>query len=281
MLAIKSLKHLYYLLQTSEKELEEILANLDNYYKPYQEPKKKKDGTIRTKNGIVETRKICPSIGRLKKIQNKIKTQILRKYEFKDFVQGGVKGKDNITNANVHKGNKYFFTTDLKDFFPSINNRVVYQTFIKNSFSADVSSVLTKLTTYQGNVPQGIPTSTYISNITALSLDYDLVNLCNENEIIFTRFVDDLSFSSKKDFQQVTQQIIEIIKGHKFRISDRKTLYKIGPTEITGVEVRNNVIKASKGILEKYETATTEKRKQGLRGYIERVKKGSLVRKSK
>ncbi len=275
MLAIKSLKHLYYLLQTSKKELEEILDNLDNFYQPYQKPKKKKDGTIQTKNGIVETRKICPSIGRLKEIQNKIKTQILRKYEFQDFVQGGVKGKDNITNANVHKGNKYFFTTDLKNFFPSIKNRIVYQTFIKNGFSADASSVLTKLTTYQGNVPQGIPTSTYITNLTVLPLDYELIKLCNENEIKYTRFVDDLSFSSKKDFQKLTEQIIGTIKKHKYKINDRKTLYKTGPTEITGVEVRNNVIKASKGILEKYETATTEKRKQGLRGYIERVKKKS------
>lgn len=272
MLAIKSLKHLYYLLQTSKKELEEILDNLDNFYQPYQKPKKKKDGTIRTKNGIVETRKICPSIGRLKEIQNRIKTQILRKYEFQHFVHGGVKGKDNISNANVHKGNKYFFTTDLKDFFPSINNRVVYQTFIKNSFSADASSVLTKLITYQGNVPQGIPTSTYITNITALPLDYDLVKLCNENEIKYTRFVDDLSFSSKKDFQKLTEQIIETIKKHKYKINDRKTLYKIGPTEITGVEVRNNVIKASEGILEKYNLATNEKRKKSLQIYIDRIK---------
>jgi len=273
MLAIKSLKHLYYLLQTSEKELKEILDNLDNFYQPYQKSKKKKDGTIRTKNGIVETRIICPSIGRLKEIQYRIKTQILRKYEFQDFVHGGVKGKDNITNANVHKGNKYFFTTDLKDFFPSVNHRIVYQTFFKNGFSADVSSALTKLTTYQGNIPQGIPTSTYITNLTALPLDYELIILCNENEIKYTRFVDDLSFSSKKDFKKLTEQIIETIKKHKYKINDRKTLYKIGPTEITGVAVRNNLIKASKGIFERYETATTENRKQGLRNYIERFKK--------
>jgi RNA-directed DNA polymerase len=273
MLAIKSLKHLYYLLQTSEKELKEILDNLDNFYQPYQKSKKKKDGTIRTKNGIVETRIICPSIGRLKEIQYRIKTQILRKYEFQDFVHGGVKGKDNITNANVHKGNKYFFTTDLKDFFPSVNHRIVYQTFFKNGFSADVSSALTKLTTYQGNIPQGIPTSTYITNLTALPLDYELIILCNENEIKYTRFVDDLSFSSKKDFKKLTEQIIETIKKHKYKINDRKTLYKIGPKEITGVEVRNNLIKASKGIFERYETATTENRKQGLRNYIERFKK--------
>jgi hypothetical protein len=109
MLAIRSLKHLYYLLQTNKKEIEEILSKIDDFYKPFPKPKMNKDGTVRIKNGIIETRKICPSIGRLKEIQNRIKIQILRKYEFQDFVQGGVKGKDNISNAAIHKGNKYFF----------------------------------------------------------------------------------------------------------------------------------------------------------------------------
>lgn len=275
MLAIKSLNHLYYLLQTNKKELEEILSKIDDFYKPYQIRKKNKDGTVRKKSGVVETRNICPSTGRLKEIQNRIKTQILRKYDFQDFVQGGVKGKDNISNAAVHKGNKYFFTTDLKDFFPSINNRDVYKVFVENGFSADVSSIITKLTTYKGNVPQGIPTSTYITNLAALPIDLDLLKLCGQGEIKYTRFVDDLSFSSKKDFQHLLPEIILIITSNRLRINNRKTRYKIGPTEITGIEVRNNIIKASSDVRFKYETASNEKRKQSLMNYIERIKKVS------
>ena len=116
MLAIKSLNHLYYLLKTDKMEIEKILSTLDDFYNPYQVRKKNKDGTVRKKKGVVETRDICPSTGRLKEIQNRIKTQILRKYEFQDFVQGGVKGKDNISNAAVHKGNKYFLQQILKIF---------------------------------------------------------------------------------------------------------------------------------------------------------------------
>lgn len=272
MLPVKSLKYLFFLLQTDKKELKEILNNLDYFYKPYPKTKKNKDGTIRIKNGVVQTRTICPSIGRLKEIQNRIKTQILKKFEFQDFVQGGVKGKDNISNANVHKGNKYYFTIDLKDFFPSINNADVYQTFVINGFSADVSSLITKLTTYKGNVPQGIPTSTYITNLVALPLDIGLINMCSKNEIKYTRFVDDLSFSSKKDFQNLLSAIISIINSRRLIINHRKTRYKIGPTEITGIEVRNNIIKASKNIIEKYELSINEKRKKSLKNYIERIK---------
>jgi len=281
MLAIKSLNHLYYLLKTDKKEIEEILSKLNDFYKPYQIRKKNKDGTVRKKNGIVETRNICPSTGRLNEIQNRIKTQILRKYEFQDFVQGGVKGKDNISNAAVHKGNKYFFTTDLKDFFPSVNNKDVYKVFVENGFSADVSSIITKLTTYKGNVPQGIPTSTYITNLAALPIDQDLLKLCAESGIKYSRFVDDLSFSSKKDFQDLLPQIIQIITSNGLRINYRKTRYKIGPTEITGIEVRNNIIKASSDVRTKYETSTDEKKKQSLLSYIERIKKVSHRKKEK
>ncbi len=180
MLAIRNLKHLYYLLKTDKKEIEEILSKIDDFYKPYAKPKMNKDGTVRRKNGIIETRRICPSIGRLKEIQNRIKTQILKKYEFQDFVQGGVKGKDNISNGVIHKGNKYFFTTDLRDFFPSVNNKDVYKVFIENGFSPDVSSIITKLTTFEGNVPQGIPTSNYVTKLAALPMDTDLLKLCGQ-----------------------------------------------------------------------------------------------------
>lgn len=273
MLPVKSRKYLYFLLKTNKIELNEILENLDHYYAPYPKPKRNKDGTLRIKNGKVETRKICPSNGRLKEIQSKIKIEILKKIDFPEFIHGGVKGKDNISNARVHKGNKYFFVTDLNNFFPSVTYEIVYQTLIKYGFSADVSSTLTKLTTYGGNVPQGIPTSTHITNLTALPLDYALLKICNENKIRYTRFVDDLTFSSKSDFQHLLSEIIDTITSQGMRINYRKTRFKIGPIEITGIEVRNNILKASKEVHEKYELANNDKKKQSLKSYIERIKK--------
>lgn len=272
MLPIKSLNHLFFLLKTNKKEIDRILSDMDKFYDPFKIPKKNKDGTYKIKMGKLEARNICPSKGRLKEIQNKIKVQILSKYEFQDHVQGGVKGKDNITNAKVHKGNKYFFVTDLKDFFPSISSNAVYKTFIQNGFSADVSSLITKLTTYRGNVPQGIPTSTYITNLTTLPIDFELLKLCVPYKIKYTRFVDDLSFSSKNNFQDMTLDILKIIMAKGMRISHRKTQYKIGPTEITGIEVRNNIMKANKEVRMKFEKTNDDKSKQGLGIYINRIK---------
>lgn len=196
----------------------------------------------------------------------------MTRFEFQDYIQGGVKGKDNISNAKIHQGNKYFFTTDLRNFFPSVKYNDVYKMFISNGFSVDVSSLLTKLTTYKYSVPQGIPTSTYITNLVAILLDKELIDICKCNGIKYTRYVGDLTFSSKKDFRNLITDIINIIISNHMKISYRKTKYKIGPIEITGIEVRNNLIKPSREVKNKFEKAEDKITKNSLRIYMERIK---------
>ena len=276
---VKSLKHLFFLLKTNKIEMEEILNNIDKYYYSYTKPKKNPDGSNKTKNGKVIGREINPSIGRLKQIQTKIKNNILKEIRMPDFIQGGVKGRDNISNANYHKGNKYFFTTDLINFFPSIKYKDVYAMFIKFGFSQDVSSKLTKLTTFNYSVPQGIPTSTFIANLVTLSADNSFLKLCKIHELKYTRFVDDLSFSSKRDFKELVPEIMKIISESEFRVNHKKTHYKIGPKDITGIIVKNNSVKPINEIFVKLKLTTNEKTKISLTNYINRVMNSSLKHK--
>ena len=274
MVPIKSKNHLYFLLGTNKAELKEILENLTEFYTPYTKTKRNKDGSIKFRNGKMEIREFCPSIGRLKELQQKIKIKILKNFDFPEHIQGGIKGRSNISNAFTHKGKKYFFSTDIRNFFPSIKYKAVYNMYISFGFSADVSSLLTKLTTYKYKVPQGIPTSTYITNLVSVPIDKKLLELCNKNEINYTRYIDDLSFSSKRDFLSLVSQIIDIIQKYKLRINQRKTFYKIGPTIITGVLVKNNILKASKEIFVKLDGSEGAK-KRSLENYIERIHKAT------
>jgi RNA-directed DNA polymerase len=278
---VRSLKHLYYLLNTDKEELNEILNNLDNYYYSYSIQKKNEDGTPKVKHGRIEKREFCPSIGRLKEIQNRIKLKILRNIPMPSYIQGGVKGKDNISNALYHKGNKYFFTTDIRNFFPSIKFDYVYKMFLRYNFSYDVSSVITKLTTYKYSVPQGIPTSTYITNLVFIPLDQEIMKLCSQENIKYTRFVDDLSFSSKNDFQNLITEIINKIYLYQLKISHKKTKYKIGPTEITGILVKNNLIKPAKKILQRLNISNDIEYNRNLKTYIDRIDRLSSKNKSK
>lgn len=221
------------ILGTSVSELEDIANHLGSYYYSFQRKKVKPDGTIKI-------RTFDPSKGKLKSIQKRLLFSVLEKLPLRSNIFGGVKKRSNIQNARMHKGKKFHFATDLKDFFPSISNTLVFSRLRDYGFSTRVASIITKLTTYRGHVPQGIPTSTYIANLVFTPIDDKLIEICYRHKITYTRFVDDLLFSSQSDFQHITKQLIQVIQNEGFRISHRKTFYKIGPVEVTGVLVRHN-----------------------------------------
>jgi RNA-directed DNA polymerase len=260
---IQTYKHLVYTLQCSASinELNKIIIKVDDYYK------KKLDGK----------RILYPSNGRLKEIQQRIKSQILDKIELPHFLFGGVKGKTNISNAKMHKGKKYKFTTDLKKFFPSISWKLVYGMFLANGFSADVARVLTILTTYKGMLPQGCPTSTSIANLVFIPVDFEINNFCIENEITYTRFVDDLSMSSPNDFKDITQQLLDFVRKSNFRISHKKTFYGTN-VSVTGIEPRNNSLRAPKSFLNTLSNATLLSSAEilGKKNYLKQIKKENI-----
>lgn len=253
---------LEYFLGYKLNEIENIILNIDRYY--YEKKEKKKNGKYRI---------LSPSINPLKQIQSAIKKNILSKMDYADFLQGGIKKKDNISNAVIHLGKKHHFCTDLKQFFPSITSKQVYRMFIDNGFSSDVSRILTRLTTYKFRLPQGTPTSPHVANLVFMPLGNKLMEICEEREITFTSFIDDLTFSSQRDFQDITPQIIDLIENYGFQISHQKTFYKLGTATITGVETKNNVLNIRKNQMKKInDSSLSELSREGLINYRTRVK---------
>ncbi|MBX9806847.1 MAG: reverse transcriptase family protein [Flavobacteriaceae bacterium] len=234
--------------------LDEIISVLDYHYSEKIEEKiDSKTGKPKTYlDGTIKLRVIRPSKKRLKLIQSKIKDRILSKIELPNNVHGGVKKKSNITNAKPHQGNKYVFVTDLKDFYPSIKSKKVHDLFIGLGFNKQFAFYITKLTTWKGELPQGTPTSTHISNIFFLKTDSELIKICNDNNITYTRYVDDLTFSSQQDFQDLIPVFLSVIKDSGMKISYRKTNYQ-GNQNITGIVVLLHKIDAPKNIIIKAE----------------------------
>src|ERR1700748_2935728 len=133
----RQLQYLASLLRCSPGEIEYLCKNIEQYYLKWVEEKKDKvTGEIKTyPDGTPKTRVIRPSHPRLKAIQRSILRNILAKVPLPDFIQGGVNGKSNISNAKRHQGNKYQFLTDLKDFFPSITPVRIYDLFLSLGYS--------------------------------------------------------------------------------------------------------------------------------------------------
>ena len=217
---IKSIKHLMAVLGCRLSEVEYIIANKSEYYYTSTIKKVDKFGNIRYDGeGNIEYRILNPSKGRLKEIQTIIKNSILSKIILPTNIKGGVKGNDNIANARVHLGKKYKFKTDIKKYFPSIKYSRVFGLYINIGCSPNVASILTHLTTHKFELPQGTPTSTHIANLIFLPNDLLIIEYCKIHKVTYTRFVDDLVFSSALDFRNKCNEIVDFILKDNFRIN--------------------------------------------------------------
>lgn len=260
-----------------------IVDHINQFYDEFKRYKTDKQGNKRknkpqyiARYGEYWTRTINPPKTELKTIQKRINAYLVEHIRMPNYAFGGVKGKDNIKNARIHKGRKYVFQTDLKDFFPFITNRMVYAMFVKNGFSPDVASILTKLTTFKGHLPQGSPTSTTIANLVFVPVGDELQSIADREGLRFTTFVDDVTMSSQRDFKDIVPEIIKRIQpevSRGFRVSHAKTSYKSGITEITGVKMLNNTMTITDKLKSKIDAEGDEisPRVKGMRNYAKRV----------
>jgi retron-type reverse transcriptase len=111
------------------------------------------------------------------------------------------KSRTIVSNANAHRKRRYVFNVDIADFFGTINFGRVRGYFIKdNSFGLDpaVATVIAQIACHENALPQGSPCSPVISNLVANILDARLLRLAKASGCTFTRYADDLTFSTNK-----------------------------------------------------------------------------------
>jgi RNA-directed DNA polymerase len=274
-LGVKSVKHLCAVLMTTPKELEELIAHKEKYYYKKLKAKTDKHGKPKVdENGQIIYRELNPSKGRLKEIQKIIRNRILLAIQMPENIKGGVKGSNNIANARAHLGKKFKFKTDMKRYYPSIGPERVYKLFRDHGFSNKCCSILTHLTTHKHELPQGTPTGTDIANRIFCPQDKKIIRYCKKQGITYTRYIDDLVFSCSFDFRQHCLPLINFILEFGFRISIEKTLYRAGTMEITGIDVKNNVLDLSDNFKTLLEDETIQKKiTQGRKNYLKQVRK--------
>jgi len=143
-------------------------------------------------------------------------------YNVKNPVQGFVKGKNIITNANLHLNKKLILNIDLEDFFPTINKGRVFGIFRNKpfNFSILISKLLAQLCCVLNTIPQGAPTSPIISNFVCRSLDNDLTRLAKVFHCTYSRYADDITFSTNR--KQFPTEIAEIIYNEETKKIEHK-----------------------------------------------------------
>ena len=242
---IRTLKHLTYTLKTELATINGILADIDSYYISWSKVKTDKDTglPLTDADGNQRTRQLNSTKIELKRIQKRILALLMSHVEIPPYAFGGVPKKDNIKNAKYHQGNKYIFTTDLRSFFPSISHNSVFEVYCNNGYSPTVARILTKLTTYKYQLPQGVPTSTLLALLAFKPTGDKLYDYALQHNLKFSIFVDDITISSKVDFKHLVPDILDIIVSAGYKISHNKTHYSTKNPIITGIKCQNNRIK--------------------------------------
>lgn len=226
-------KHLALLLGYEPSELAFYLfAPEDSFYTQIQIPKK--SGALRD----IE----IPS-DRLKSIQRWILRNILDDMEVHTSCYGFTKGKSIYDNASLHVGKECVLNMDLKDFFPSISQKDVFNIFYCKGYTKKVSYYLAKLLTKDGVLPQGSPASPKISNIVAIHLDKRLNELAKRYNAMYSRYADDLTFSGASNIKNMIPIITQIIQEERFQVNEKKTRYSyyFQRQEVTGLIVNEKV----------------------------------------
>lgn len=163
-----------------------------------------------------------------------------------------------ITNAMMHLGKRYVFNIDLENFFGSFNFGRVRGFFIKNrnfELTPEIATVIAKIACYNNELPQGSPCSPVISNLIAHSLDIKLATIAKKNSCTYTRYADDITFSTrmiefpssiaKKQSNKyiVSKKIRNEIIRSGFVINKNKTRnqYKDSRQDVTGLVVNKKL----------------------------------------
>ncbi len=179
----------------------------------------------------------------LKILQRRILENILYKHEVHACCQGFRPGHSIATNALPHVGRNICINMDLKDFFPSITANRVHGLFHTLGYDSWEASFFTRLTTYNGCLPQGAPTSPAIANLICRRLDRRLSKLVEKVGASYSRYADDLTFSSNNEICHVIPLVAEIIESEGFSpAGDKLRITRKGNRqEVTGLIVNDQV----------------------------------------
>ncbi len=161
-----------------------------------------------------------------------------------NICHGFVEGRSPISNARQHLNKQFSLSLDLKDFFDTVNSDLL--------FKAGVNNVLANDACYLGTTKQGLSSSPAAANCAALPMDKKILEIIWQKNIVYTRYADDLTFSSD-NLQDLLilrdDKLPPLIKECGFSINDKKTRIqsaKFGRRIITGVAVDNDIYPTKK-----------------------------------
>lgn len=217
---------------------------------------------IKKKTGGV--RMISAPMPRLKRAQRWILDTVLQPYELNDAAHGFRKDRSIVSNAQPHVGAQVVLNMDMQEFFPTVRYPRVKGLFRSLGFSESLATILGMVCTEsdvaeleldqqryyvargERYLPQGAPTSPAITNLICRGLDARLTKVASQLGFTYTRYADDITFSSRDssvDVGRAIRRIKHSVRDEGFLIHPDKTrvLRSGRRMEVTGLTVNDKV----------------------------------------
>jgi RNA-directed DNA polymerase len=179
----------------------------------------------------------------LKKIQQLIQQRFLRHLPVHDSIYSYRKKRDIVKGASLHVGHPVLVKLDIKEFFPNIRPRSVYVMFCKMGCSDAVAMLLTQLTTYENQLPQGPPTSPDIANQILTPMVRRIDGVCREHGLTLSAVGDDIFVSGRGRAASVNNLLLHIVENEGYPLNHEKSgVSKAGERKIiTGISVSTKI----------------------------------------
>jgi hypothetical protein len=171
-----------------------------------------------------------------------IRRVLLDPIPFSPIVHGCVKERSPLTHAAVHVKTSNVASVDIKDFFPSVTNKMVYRVLLDRvNVGPDLARILTRVTTRRGHLPQGATTSPALANLVLGPVDREVERIAADLKVTAGRYVDNYDFAGVRAREAIGPAIVELQRAG-FAVRHKKT-FNAGPTSphvVTGYTVNSS-----------------------------------------
>ncbi|PKG38452.1 reverse transcriptase domain-containing protein [Psychromonas sp. Urea-02u-13] len=152
----------------------------------------------------------------------------------KNVVYSYRKGANTYQAVKKHSDNNFFFQTDIKGFFKNVKSADIKFILENNLHNTPISDLkkyeerILSIVTVNDTLPVGFASSPILTNSLLKDFDNELENYCTQNDIVYTRYSDDLILSSKVkdsliDIEKMISNILNKFFNDSFQLNKEKT----------------------------------------------------------
>ncbi|MEO5955645.1 MAG: reverse transcriptase family protein [Nitrospiraceae bacterium] len=209
---LQSVEGLSLYLDIAQGALFRLSRTASHYYRQEDEPKS--DGSVRTY--LIPSRE-------LKRVQSLIHKKVLLFVPLHKSIHGYRRKRSQVSAALPHVDKPMLLTADIKNYFPNIRPPMVYNAFRQLGISDPVSRLLVTLCTHDNQLPQGAPTSPYISNLIWSRPARRIQGFTDQQHFDPTILGDDVFVSGAPRVRKFKNLVKRIIQEEGFSVNERKT----------------------------------------------------------